>query len=438
MNRKLHYLIFGLIISLAGLVQSCDKSDDPTVPTVEVKDIIEIKETSAIFVFDVEDNGGAKILESGVCYGKNPNPTEKDYVEPDPSGRPGEYVDVYPDDILIFLEDLEDGVKYYTRAYAKNEVGIAYSDQKEFTTLASKLPKLSADLVSFDSRSATCKLNVTYDGGYDVLERGVVVGSSTSVDLDYFKFKEVSGKGKGELTITIKGLKWEEKYCLKAFASNENGTTYTEAFEFTTPEIYGSFTDERDGNVYRTVEIGSRTWMVDNLKYLPQVYPIEEGNPLKAYTYVRDYSGTDVNEAKETSSYKKGYVYYNLVAAQLSCPEGWHLPTDEEWIQLELEMGMDNEEAQSFGKRESLTHSDIEQGIYITGFDVFFYCGSRYQNIDGTGVLWPVGTEFWTNTELESGDYLYRSFSKNRDDKQLERRSIHKSVGICVRCVKDK
>jgi len=435
MNKKQSYLILGLLLSLIGLVQSCDKKDAPTVPSLGSSKVIDIKETEATFVFHLEKDGGGELLESGVCYGKNSNPTLNDSVAIYHHFIPQEYVDVYEGgESIMVLHNLEDGVKYYARAFAKNEMGIAYSDQKEFTTIASKLPKLSAELLSFDSRTATCKVSVIYDGGYEITEHGIVVSDNGPADLSWNIIKEVSGKGKGEFTVKINDLRWEKKYHLKAYAANENGTTYTEDIEFTTPTIYGSFTDERDGNVYRTLKVGSQTWMVDNLKYLPKVYPMEEGNPLQAYAYVRGYSGTDVNEAKGKAFYKDGFVYYNLVAAQLSCPEGWHLPTDKEWSELELAFGISEEETQRIGGSEKLKYTEISN----IGFEMNFRYGYRLEGTnDGVGFLWPVDAAFWTNSEDEPGKFLFRKFGLQNDEMQIERWTIYKSAGLCVRCVKD-
>lgn len=436
--------MFCLLLGIGCLIQSCDRKEDPTGPILGSNKVIDIKETVATFIFYVESDGGNELLESGVCYGKNSNPTLKDSVKVYDHFIPQEYGDVYEGgENIMIVHNLEDGVKYYARAFAKNEVGIAYSEQKEFTTIASKLPKLSAELLSFDSRTATCKVNVSYDGGYDITERGVLIGDSRKCDLDNFIYKKLSGKGKGEFSITIEDLRWEEEYYLKAYATNENGTTYTENIKFTTPTIYGSFTDDRDGNVYRTLKIGSQIWMVDNLKYLPQVYPMKEGNPLKAYVYVSFYKGTDIVEAKKTSSYKNGYVYYNLVAAQLSCPEGWHLPTDEEWIQFELEMGMNKEEVGAVSVRKTLDASKLISndgyaigGTNESGFNVYGV-GRRTLSIndDDNYNIWQTG--FWTNTETETGKVWTRVFGGKYEEAYVLKASYKKEYGLCVRCVKD-
>jgi len=91
-------------------------------------------------------------------------------------------------------------------------------------------------------------------------------------------------------------------------------------------------TDSRDGNVYRTVTIGSQTWMAENLRYLPFVHTNAEfataaDNASPAYG-VYGYNGTDVQEATAISGYQLYGVLYNWYALQENiCPAGWHIPT---------------------------------------------------------------------------------------------------------------
>ncbi len=107
---------------------------------------------------------------------------------------------------------------------------------------------------------------------------------------------------------------------------------------------YGSMFDSRDNNVYKTVTIGTQTWMAENLKYLTTLDGyVSDGN--YAYQSVYGYTGTNVDEAKATSNYQTYGVLYNWFAAmngesssnanpsgvQGVCPTGWHLASSAEW-----------------------------------------------------------------------------------------------------------
>jgi len=100
------------------------------------------------------------------------------------------------------------------------------------------------------------------------------------------------------------------------------------------PPNSGTFTDSRDGNVYKWVKIGNQVWMAENLRYLQSVVAPTTGSTTTPCYYVYDYYGTDVNAAKATDNYKIYGVLYNWSAACASCPIGWHLPNVVEWYQL--------------------------------------------------------------------------------------------------------
>ncbi len=99
---------------------------------------------------------------------------------------------------------------------------------------------------------------------------------------------------------------------------------------------YSTFTDNRDGYEYKTVTIDGTTWLAENFRYLPSV----DGNDVDSVSfdglryYVYNYNGTNVNEAKATDEYKKYDRLYNYDAAIKSCPDGWRLPTMDDFQKL--------------------------------------------------------------------------------------------------------
>lgn len=195
--------------------------------------------------------------------------------------------------------------------------------------------------------------------------------------------------------------------------------------------INNSFTDPRDGNVYKTVTIGNQVWMAENLKYLPSVVGPLTGSSTTALYYVYGYTGTVVADAKATANYNTYGVLYNWAAAmngeassdanpsgvQGICPTGWHLPSDAEWTELVDYLGGENVAG---GKLKEIDFTALYGG-YRHYNGVFF--GSEYSG------YWWSATEFVTNTAF------YRKLYSDESD--LTSLDGYKSNGYSVRCVKD-
>ena len=127
------------------------------------------------------------------------------------------------------------------------------------------------------------------------------------------------------------------------------------------PAAKGEYTDVRDGNTYGWVRIGDLEWMTENLKY--QV----GGLPYYECTY--DVFGANYPVAVRSqlintdfeADYETYGNFYTWQEAVESCPEGWRLPTDEDWKNLEMALGMSAGDANAEGWRGSREATLLQQ-----------------------------------------------------------------------------
>lgn len=99
--------------------------NEPTVTThAEVTDITQ---TSAVCGGTIINNGGAAILERGLCWSTHPNPSVNDFTTQIGGGH---------EDFTGMINGLTMGTTYYLKAYAKNIAGTGYGEERVFTTLS--------------------------------------------------------------------------------------------------------------------------------------------------------------------------------------------------------------------------------------------------------------------------------------------------------------
>lgn len=222
--------------------------------------------------------------------------------------------------------------------------------------------------------------------------------------------------------------------------------------------ITGTFIDSRDNTEYSWVQIGSQTWMAENLKYLPSVVGHETGSNSEAYCYVYGYDGTSISAAKATENYATYGVLYNWTAAmngaessdanpsgvQGICPDGWHLPSDAEWKQLEMYLGMSETDVNSTGWRGTVEGGKLKEAGTTHWADP----NAGANNESGFTAL-PGGCRsnggyfgdirldgyWWSSTEGYANSAWRRGL--NYDLSGVNRSRSYKSVGFSVRCLRD-
>ncbi len=207
----------------------------------------------------------------------------------------------------------------------------------------------------------------------------------------------------------------------------------------------GTVTDV-EGNVYQTVKIGEQWWMAENLR----TSQYNNGDNLLTglddtqweHTTQGAYSIYE-NDDDNLNTYGKLYNWHAVMDNRGLCPAGWHLPTDEEWQQMEMHLGMSQDEAEGSGWRGT----DEGGKLKATGTDYWDDPNTGATNESGFTAL-PAGGRtylgmyiflnewayFWTSTE-QTADYSswYRVLSYN--SAQVFRFYNHQNSGFAVRCV---
>jgi uncharacterized protein (TIGR02145 family) len=199
--------------------------------------------------------------------------------------------------------------------------------------------------------------------------------------------------------------------------------------------------DKRDGREYSALKIDSLSWIIENLAYLPYVNdPTDVSFDDRLY-YVYAYEGGDINEAKENQNYNRYGVLYNWKASINACPEGWRLPTDEDWKSLEKYFGMEEFEAEMQNWRNS---GDV--GIKLKD-SVGWLSGGRgdnsswfnalpggYNGYNGGAFGGGYNASFWTSTKCRDQFAYYRSLKA--DESGVFRLCNSTRLGYSVRCVR--
>lgn len=184
---------------------------------------------------------------------------------------------------------------------------------------------------------------------------------------------------------------------------------------------YSTFTDSRDGKVYKSIRIGNQEWMAENL-----AYKTESGS----WTYWND------------ANY--GLIYgrlYTWEAAKLAVPSGWHIPTDAEWKQLEMLLGMSQTDADRTDFRGTNEGSKLKgtsgwaekgNGTNDVGFNAL---GGGFLTNSGSFVSREASGYWWTATEISNESAYFRLLVYNTNT--ISRNSSFKLDACSIRCVKN-
>ena len=189
-------------------------------------------------------------------------------------------------------------------------------------------------------------------------------------------------------------------------------------------QAVSTFTDKRDGKVYRIVEIGGAVWMAENLNFAA------EGS--KCY--------------KDSAEYCAKYGrLYNWETALKACPAGTHLPSDKEWTTLVDYAGGWETAGKKLKSSEGWAKGwddDNGNGTDYYGFSALPGGGSNSINYGAIGYVGD-GGYWWSATvyEYNAKFVYYRSMSSYGSEFVIRYYAPTKNVFpmlFSVRCVQDK
>jgi uncharacterized protein (TIGR02145 family) len=169
----------------------------------------------------------------------------------------------------------------------------------------------------------------------------------------------------------------------------------------------GTFTDSRDKRTYKTIKMGNQTWMAENLDYADKDSKCYDNKPENCKKYGRLYNGATAAKA---------------------CPEGWHLPTKNEWATLVKGVG---EGFAGFDLKSKSGWRNDRNGTDQYGFAALpggYYINNAFKYVEEDG-------DWWSATEKDASK---ASFSSMSGLSKVIIAESDKNVLYSVRCLQGK
>jgi len=192
-----------------------------------------------------------------------------------------------------------------------------------------------------------------------------------------------------------------------------------------------------DGNVYETVLIGEQLWMAENLK----VTHYSDGSEIPNITNNGDWGSLTTgaygyydDDPAHQVTYGNLYNWYTVDDSRGVCPEGWHVPSDNDYTILTdylgglnvaggkmKEIGLDHWNSPNDGATNESGFTGLPGGARGSS-------SGSYQNMGNYG-------SFWSSSEYEGNDAWTRIL--NYDNSNGSRYIGSERIGFSIRCLGD-
>ncbi len=286
--------------------------------------------------------------------------------------------------------------------------------------------------------SVTLSGVLSFTGATTTIYRGFAIGTQINPTYPIMSPGQLSwtdnGSGQGTFTSTYStGLQANTTYYVRAYASDHNGNVwYGGNVTFT---LLSAPITDIDGNTYNTIQIGSQTWMKENLK----TTKYRDGTSITYISSNSSWQNTTSgaycnydNNSSNANIYGRLYNWYAVNNNKKICPNGWHIPTDADWNILINYLGGENVAG---GKMKEAGTVHWQTNVGGTNSSGFTALPSGYRLISGSYDGINSTTYFWSSTlsyaNAVKTKKLYSSGIKVISD------DVAYNWGSPCRCVKD-
>jgi uncharacterized protein (TIGR02145 family) len=198
-------------------------------PVISTTDVTAITTNSAISGGNISSDGGGNITARGVCWSISQNPTIALSTKTNDGTGSGIF--------SSSLTGLSPNTTYYVRAYAVNNLGTSYGDQKMFTSTPINLATITTTaIIDVSTSSASSGGNISAAGGTSITARGICWSTSQNPTIA-LNSKTNNGTGDGIFVASMTNLNPNTTYYVRAYATNSAGTAYGNQINFTTNSV---------------------------------------------------------------------------------------------------------------------------------------------------------------------------------------------------------
>jgi uncharacterized protein (TIGR02145 family) len=283
------------------------------------------------------DDGGAEAEVAGFIFSTSPTLSDSTVYTVSPGSGSMSHA----------LSGLTKGTTYYYKAFVETIMGRAEGNVQSFTTIDD--PEVTTlEVLDAAQTSATLRGNITSDGGGTISASGFRFGTTANLTSTT---NVPSTATSGVYSEALTGLEMNETFYFHAYVTNESGTVSGDTLSFATVgPCQNVFAIDYLGHTYNLKEYGDACWFLDNLKAL--TLSDAENTPILPYTLGQSsgwHSGAAtpyyaLHEHAPVDPHGAVYNWYAVASGHL-CPSGWHVPSDQEWKNLEMHLGMTSSQA---------------------------------------------------------------------------------------------